>query len=258
MIPDFVILLPKFFIKLSIMYSLEVCSFTVQTCITAQEAGAARVELCDNPLEGGTTPSYGTIKNVREKISIQLFPIIRPRCRDYYYDDDEWQVIADDIKICRELGCDGISVGVQKIDGEIDGDRMKLITEMAWPMEVTCNRAFDAVPDPFKALEVLIDAGCKRVLTSGLAASAPEGADLLKKLVDQAGDRIIIMPGAGVRSGNIPELIRKTGAREFHTSARKAVAGSIKFSNPRVTDAGSMYVADREELDRIMRIFSTH
>ncbi|TVR68582.1 MAG: hypothetical protein EA408_13265 [Marinilabiliales bacterium] len=116
-------------------YNLEVCSFTIQSCIIAEEAGAARVELCDNPLEGGTTPSYGTIKNARDKISIQLFPIIRPRPRDYFYDDDEWQIVVDDIAMCKDLGCNGISVGVQKSGGEIDAGRLKRIVELAWPME---------------------------------------------------------------------------------------------------------------------------
>ena len=237
-------------------YNLEVCSFTIQSCIIAEEEGATRIELCDNPLEGGTTPSYGTIKNAREKVAIQLFPIIRPRSLDYYYDDNEWQIVIDDIIMCKKLGCDGISIGAQKINGEIDPDRMKQIVETAYPMEVTCNRAFDAVPDPSEALEVLVNAGCRRVLTSGLAETAPEGAELLKKLVKQSGNRISIMPGAGVRSNNIIQLIKDTGAHEYHTSARVAARSKMKFSNPRVTDAGNMYVADREELARIISLFN--
>ncbi len=236
-------------------YNLEVCAFTIQSCIIAEETGAARVELCDNPIEGGTTPSYGVIKNVRDKISIQLFPIIRPRARDYFYDDDEWDIVIDDIAMCKDLGCDGISVGVQKSGGEIDTGRMKRIVELAYPMEVTCNRVFDAVPDPFEALEVIIDAGCRRVLTSGLAETAPAGSGLLRQLVEQSAGRISIMPGAGVRSGNIPQLIKDTGAHEYHTSARIKVASSVEFQNPRVTDSGNMYVADRDELRRIMQIF---
>ncbi len=237
-------------------YNLEVCSFTIQSSIIAEEEGAARIELCDNPLEGGTTPSYGTIKNVREKVSIQLFPIIRPRSLDYFYDDDEWQIVIDDIMMCKKLGCNGVSAGAQKVTGEIDSDRMKHIVETAYPMEVTCNRAFDAVPDPFDALEVLINAGCRRVLTSGLAETAPEGAGLLKQLVNQAGDRISIMPGAGVRSNNIIKLIKDTGAQEYHTSARIAASSNMEFSNPIVTDAGNMYVADRQELARIISLFN--
>ncbi len=239
----------------NIEYSLEVCAFTVQSCIIAQETGAARVELCDNPIEGGTTPSCGTIKRVREKLSIQLYPIIRPRGLDYLYDEDEWQIMIDDVLVCKDLGCDGISVGAQMVSGGIDADRMKRIVEIAYPMDVTCNRVFDAVPDPFEALEILIDAGCRRVLTSGLAETAPLGSGLLRQLVEQSANRISIMPGAGVRYHNIIKLIKDTGAYEYHTSARMKTASHVKFQNPRVTDSGNMYVSDREELKRIMQLF---
>lgn len=234
-------------------YQLEVCAFTIQSCIIAEKAGAARVELCDNPIEGGTTPSYGTIKRVREAVSIEVFPIIRPRSMNYFYDADEWQIVLNDIAVCKELGCNGVSVGAQLQNGIIDAARMQQVVELAYPMKVTCNRAFDAVPDPFAAVETLIACGCERVLTSGLAATAPEGIALLKQLVDAAANRISIMPGAGVRSSNIVQLAKETGAYEFHTSARKAVSNTMSFANPNVTDAGNMYVADEEELKKILQ-----
>lgn len=233
---------------------LEVCAFGIQSCLIAQRVGAVRVELCDNPIEGGTTPSYGTIKAVREKIAIQLFPIIRPRSMDYCYDADEWEIIRQDILMCRQLGCDGISVGVQLQNGKLDADGMKRMVEWAYPMRVTSNRVIDAVPDPFEALEQLIDAGCERVLTSGQASAAPQGADVLKQLVQQAAGRISIMPGAGVRSSNVQQLLAYTGARECHTSARLTVKSQVAFSNPRVSDAGSMFVADEAELASIIAI----
>lgn len=239
-------------------YQLEVCAFGIQSCLIAEKAGATRVELCDNPIEGGTTPSYGTIKMVREKLSIAVFPIIRPRSMNYYYDAEEWAIVVHDIQICKELGCDGVSVGVQKINGELDSDKMKALVELAYPMKVTCNRAFDAVPDPFAALDILIDAGCERVLTSGLASSAPEGIPLLHQLVKHAQQRIRIMPGAGVRSSNLEQLIRETGAYEFHTSARKIIVNPMTHSNPQVTDAGNMYVADELELSAILQILKNH
>jgi copper homeostasis protein len=235
---------------------LEVCAFGIQSCMIAQQCGAIRVELCDNPIEGGTTPSYGTIKMVREKIAIDLFPIIRPRSMNNYYDEEEWAIMLADVIICRELGCNGISIGLQKINGEIDADKMKQLVELAYPLQVTCNRAFDAVPDPFAALELLVDAGCVRILTSGLAATAPEGIPLLKQLVTQAAGRISIMPGAGVRSDNIEKLLLETGAREFHTSARKIVQNPMYFSNPLVTDAGNMFLADEKELQLIVEKLS--
>lgn len=233
---------------------LEVCAFGIQSCLVAEKAGASRVELCDNPIEGGTTPSYGTIKKVREKTAIDLYPIIRPRSMNYFYDEDEWAIVVEDILMCRELGCNGLSVGVQKRNGVIDADKMQQLVEIAYPLKVTCNRAFDAVPDPFAALEILINAGCERVLTSGLAATAPKGMVVLKQLVKQAGNRISIMPGAGVRSENIAQLISETGAWEYHTSARKLVENPMTYANPLVSDAGNFYMADQEELERIVRI----
>lgn len=235
-------------------YHLEICAFGIQSAMIAEKTGATRVELCDNPIEGGTTPSYGAIKKTREKIAIQLYPIIRPRSLNYFYDAEEWAIMLADVLICKELGCDGISVGVQKLNGEIDADKMKRLVEIAYPMGVTCNRVFDVVPEANNALEVLIEAGCERVLTSGLASTAPEGAALLKDLIKQANGRIIIMPGAGVKSSNIKALIDNTGANEFHTSARKMIQNPLDFSNSKVTDIGNMFVADEDELVKIMQV----
>ena len=233
----------------------EVCAFNIQSCIIAERVGAARVELCDNPVEGGTTPSYGTIKKVRETISILLYPIIRPKSGNYYYDEDEVNILEKDIKMCRELKCDGVSVGVQKIDGTIDVEQFKRIVEWAYPMGVTCNRAFDATPDMFQALEDIIEAGCERVLTSGQATYAPQAGEVLGKLVQQAGDRIIIMPGAGINSGNIAQLMKESGAKEYHGSARRLVPNPMSFSNPRVHDAGNVYISDEDELRKILSHF---
>ena len=227
---------------------LEVCAFTVQSCYIAKRAGAVRVELCDNPIEGGTTPSYGTIRQVKENVDILLYPIIRPRSGNYFYDNDEFEIIKKDIEMCRELGCDGISIGAQKINGEIDVERLKQIVELAGPMGVTCNRAFDVAPDPFQALEQIIEAGCERILTSGQETAAPDGASLLAKLVQQAAGRIIIMPGAGVKSGNIRQLMEQTGAREFHSSARKAAPNPLTYINQKVSDYGHVYIADEAEV----------
>ncbi|MEZ5042790.1 MAG: copper homeostasis protein CutC [Saprospiraceae bacterium] len=235
-------------------YKFEVCAFTIQSCLIAQMAGAARVELCDNPIEGGTTPSFGLIKWARNKIDIELFPIIRPRSMNYYYDEDEWQIMLADVAMCKELGCDGISVGVQKLNGEVDADKMKKLVEVAYPMIVASNRVIDAAPDPYIALEVLIDAGCKRVLTSGKAATAPAGVDTLKQLVQQANGRISIMPGAGVNASNIQQLIDATGAHEFHGSARITVSNPVLYNNPAVTDSGNMVVADLQEIQNIVAV----
>ena len=228
--------------------TLEVCAFNVQSCIIAERAGAVRAELCDNPIEGGTTPSYGTIRQTRERVAIKLYPIIRPRSGNYFYDEDEFQIIREDIRISRELGCDGISVGIQTIDGEIDTEKLKRIVEWAGPMGVTCNRVFDAAPDPFRALEDIISCGCERILTSGQKTAAPDATVLLAKLVQQAGGRISIMPGAGVKSTNIKKLIDETGAREFHASARVAAPNPVTYFNKEVNDYGNVYIPDESEL----------
>lgn len=231
---------------------LEVCAFNIQSSLIAQRVGAIRVELCDNPSEGGTTPSYGAILQTRESISIELYPIIRPRAGDYFYDDDEFAIMKKDILLCKQSGCDGVSIGIQQADGEIDIERLKRVVEWAYPMGVTCNRVFDGTPDPYKALEDIISCGCERVLTSGQKSSAPEGIDVLAALVKQADSRISIMPGAGVRSSNIEKLIHETGATEYHTSARKAVELNSAHKNPDVLDTGQFYLADEDELRKII------
>jgi copper homeostasis protein len=233
---------------------LEVCAFGVQSCVIAQLAGAVRVELCDNPMEGGTTPSYGTIRRVRELVTIQLYPIIRPRALNYFYDEAEWKAVLYDVRMCKQLGCDGISVGVQQQNGMLDAPKMRQLVDVAYPMGVTCNRVIDAVPDVFDCLDLLIDAGCERVLTSGQAATAPQGSALLEALVKRAAGRISIMPGAGVNSSNIVALHHATGATEFHASARMAVANAVAYSNPLVADAGNMFVANEEEVKKMVHL----
>ncbi len=227
---------------------LEVCAFHIDSCLIAEKCGAVRVELCDNPIEGGTTPSYGTIKNVREKISILLYPILRPRPGNYFYSDEEFAILKDDIQMCKELGCDGISVGVSDINSKIDIERLKRIVDWAGEMGVTCNRVFDCAPDAFEALENIIACGCERILTSGQKTAAPNAAPLLKQLVEQADDRIIIMPGAGVKSSNIEKLKKETGATEFHSSARKIKPNPVTYINKEVNDYGNVYIADESEI----------
>jgi copper homeostasis protein len=198
---------------------LEICAYNIQSCIIAERAGAGRIELCADPLQGGTTPSFGTIEYALNKIAIPIFPMIRSRGGNFVYDADEIAIMKKDIMQCRELGCPGIATGIQLPDGRIDATVLQQIVEWAYPMQVTCHKVFDAVPDPFVALEEVIEAGCSRILTSGLQRTAIEGATLLAQLVARAGGRIIIMPGGGVRSSNIAALAATTLATEYHSSA---------------------------------------
>ena len=235
---------------------LEVCSFNIQSCIIAQQVGATRTELCDNPVEGGTTPSYGAIRQTREKISIELYPIIRPRAGTYFYDENEFAMMLQDIKVCKELGCDGISIGVQKQDGNIDTDRLKRIVDLAYPLGVTCNRVFDATPDAFRALEEIIESGCERILTSGQKPAALEGSDLINALIGQADCRIILMPGSGVRSDNITAIAERTGAEEFHTSARIFTETNMRFQNDTMEENLRSVLADGDEIRKIIELLN--
>lgn len=201
-------------------FIIEVIGFTIEGCIVAQQAGADRIELCDNPADGGTTASYGFIKAAREKLQVDLFPIIRPRGGDFFYSDDEFEIMKSDVKLCKQSGCDGIVIGMLTEDNKVDIRRCSLLVEYAYPLGVTFHRAFDRTADPFEALEDIVDVGCERILTSGQKPTAPEGTELIKQLIEKANERIIIMPGSGVRADNIIAIAEATGAVEFHTSAR--------------------------------------
>lgn len=215
-----------------IRYKVEIIAFTIEACSVIAEAGANRIELCANPAEGGTTPSYGMIKSAREAAGISLFPIIRPRGGDFLYSDAEFRIIEEDVKLCKQLGCDGVVLGLLHKDGSIDVKRTARLVEIAYPMEVTFHRAFDHCRDPFEALEQLIKIGCNRILTSGQKPLATEGAALLAELVEKAADRIIIMPGSGVRPDNIAALAQKTGAVEFHSSLRTRMPSAMDYRQP--------------------------
>ncbi|MDP4209038.1 MAG: copper homeostasis protein CutC [Bacteroidota bacterium] len=233
--------------------TLEVCAFSFEGCQNARLGGGNRIELCANPAEGGTTPSYGLIKKVREEIDLKLYPLIRPRGGEFYYSNDEFEIMLHDIKQCKQLGCDGIATGVQRIDGNIDFARMRRIVDLAYPMRVTCIRAFDLVPDMFAALDGLIDAGCERVLTSGQAEKAYEAAETIAQLVTYAGDRIIIMPGSGIRPDNIEMLVKTTRATEYHASARIFSPATVSQGHRLLKEFGQAFSCDAQQLKEIRR-----
>ena len=236
-------------------FKLEVIGFTIESCMIAQAAGAHRIELCDNPSEGGTTPSYGFIKTARENLSIELYPIIRPRGGDFLYSEIEFEVMKADIENCKNLGCDGVVIGILNADGTVDKKRCKQLVEIAHPMKVTFHRAFDRTNDPFKAMEDIISIGCERILTSGQKNLATDGEELLNKLVKQANNRIIIMPGSGVNSDNIETLVKNTNATEFHTSARTFVNSKMEFINESMDEQLTSVSAMSDEIKKIIEIF---
>lgn len=231
-------------------FKLEVCANSYRSALAAQLGGAARVELCDNLAEGGTTPSYAQILLSKKKLQIEIWPIIRPRGGDFLYDDIEFELMLEDIKICKSLNCDGIVTGILTANGEIDMERIGRVILEAKPMKVAFHRAFDMCRDKEKALEELIDLGVVRVLSSGGASSALAGSDALTKLVKQANGRITIMPGAGITENNIREIMQKTGAKEFHASAKAPVKSNMIFRN---TDAKMGSVADEYEYELTLK-----
>lgn len=232
-------------------YTLEVIGFNIESVIAAQAAGANRIELCDNPAEGGTTPSYGMIKTAREKTSLQLYPIIRPRGGDFLYSSQEFEIMKKDILLCKEIGCDGVVIGLLLEDGSVDKTRTAQLVEAAYPLGVTFHRAFDRVANPFEALEDVIAVGCERILTSGLKPTAPDGIQAIADLVRQANDRIIIMPGSGIRSDNIALLAQQTGAAEFHSSARTTVSSAMKYVNESMQETLDVVGLDTDEVRKM-------
>jgi len=222
-------------------YLIEIATSDFLTTRSAVEGGADRIELCANLAEGGTTPSYAHIKKCREAFDIALFPIIRPRGGDFLYTKDEFEIMKNDIKLCKELGCEGIVIGLLNMDGTIDMTRSSELIELAYPLEVTFHRAFDRCKDPFVALEELIEIGCQRILTSGQKPTVSEGVDLIAGLNKKADDRIIILPGSGVRKDNIKILAEKTGCIEFHSSLRGKTKSPMQFIHPAFADSAESY-----------------
>ena len=172
---------------------LEICVDSIDSALNAQSAGADRVELCTGLIEGGTTPSYGTIASVRRNLAIGLHVLIRPRGGDFLYSDQEYDIMRNDIEVCGEFGVDGIVTGILRTDGSVDIDRTARLFEFAYPMSATFHRAFDMTNDPYQGLIDTIDTGADRILTSGMKNKAENGIELIKELVKEARDKIIII-----------------------------------------------------------------
>lgn len=218
---------------------IEVVVYNIASALKAQEGGADRIELCDNPGDGGTTPSYGTIELVRQNVSLDVFVMIRPRGGDFFYSSYEFHAMKRDISQCQKLSVDGIVFGILNADGTIDKKRCKELIAKAKPLKVTCHRAFDMTRDPFEALEDCIEAGFDRVLTSGQQAQAAMGAGLIGELVKKANGRIAIMPGSGVNEETVTSIISKSGAQEVHCSATLFTESGMLFRNPDIAGMGS-------------------
>lgn len=220
-------------------FKFEICANSVESCLAAQEGGADRVELCAGIPEGGTTPSYGEIKLARKLLTkTKLHVIIRPRGGDFLYTPLELERMEEDIRICRELGVDGVVFGCLTEEGEIDREANRRLVELTRPMSVTFHRAFDRTADPMKALEDIISLGCNRILTSGQQPKAIDGINLLaqleKKLKEYPLPPIQLLAGSGVNEENIRQIFDATGIHEYHFSARVNVVSKMKHYNHEV------------------------
>lgn len=214
-------------------FKFEVCSNGVESSLAAQRGGADRVELCAGIPDGGTTPSYGEIKQARSVLTTtRLHVIIRPRGGDFLYSRLETERMIEDIELCKKLGVDGVVFGCLDKQGNVDVDLCRELMAHCGGMSVTFHRAFDRCAHPQEALEQIVDLGFNRILTSGLQPKAIDGAPMLKELHRQAAGRIIILAGSGVNEENIRSLYQQTGISEFHFSAREPVPTAMRYLNP--------------------------
>ena len=218
---------------------IEICVEGIDGLVAAQVAGADRVELCAALVEGGLTPSIGTVRAALAVATIPFHVIVRPRGGDFLYSDLEHRSMLDDVAALRDAGVAGIVIGCLRADGTVDEERMTALTEAAGPLAVTCHRAFDMTRDPLEALEALIRCGVDRVLTSGQRDSAIEGADLLADLVERAGNRIIVMGCGALDADNIRNIQRHTGLSEMHFAALRDVPSGMLYRNAHVGMGGS-------------------
>ena len=217
----------------------EIVVYNIESALKAQEGGADRIELCDNPSEGGTTPSYGTIEAVRQNVNLDVYVMIRPRGGDFHYSNYEFHCMKRDISQCQKISVDGVVFGILNPDGTLDKKRCKELIIKARPLKVTCHRAFDMTRDPFEALEDCIEAGFDRILTAGQQAQALKGADLIGELIKKANGRIAIMPGSGVNENTVQEILAKSKATEIHFSATAFRESEMNYKNQNIAGMGS-------------------
>jgi copper homeostasis protein len=229
---------------------LELCAYGLHTLEHAAKEGVARVEFCADAPEGGITPSQGALKVGRKIYDGNLVAMIRARGGNFVYSGSEWDAMMYDVELCADLGYEGIICGPLTANDEVDVRRVTQLVQAAGKMEVAFHRAFDATPDPFKTLEVLMDCGVKRVLTTGGAENAWEGREQLKRMAEFVGDRMTIMPGVGIRSHNLMDVVNATGCREVHAavlSRRNISEGHFQ---------GIPYVVNLQELRTMLELVS--
>ena len=194
----------------------EACVESFEKALEAQNNGANRIELCENLIVGGTTPSYGTVKICLEKLNISIFPMIRARGGNFIYSKDEMEIMKEDIKVFKELGVKGVVLGCLTSDNKIDLELTKELVDLAYPMEVTFHKAIDEISNPLDYIEDLVNIGIKRILTSGGKATALEGKDLINEMIKKSNKRLKVVVAGKVTKENLNELSNLICANEFH------------------------------------------
>ncbi|HEV8389143.1 MAG TPA: copper homeostasis protein CutC [Dongiaceae bacterium] len=226
----------------------EICIDSVDGAIAAVEAGANRVELCANLLEGGTTPSLGLMETTIARAKLPVQVMIRPRGGDFLYSEIEVEMMLRDIAAAKAARAGGVVFGCLTADGGIDAKLTEKLIAAARPLSVTFHRAFDVTRDPVEALQTLIGLGIDRLLTSGQEPNALEGAPLIRRLIELAAGRLIVMPGGGVTARNVARIVQETGAAEIHFAALSESPSGMSYRNPHVFMGGELRPAEYARL----------
>jgi copper homeostasis protein len=208
-------------------FILEISVESAEAAAAAERGGAQRIELCSDLSVGGLTPGNELFLAVRQQVAVPIFSMVRPRAGDFAYSGLEFSVMKEDIVRAKTLGADGIVLGILQSDQRVDVTRTQELVQLAHPLPVTFHRAFDECRDEYEGLEDVLQAGAKRILTSGSAPSAVDGVWTLGELVKYAGEQIVIVPGAGINAGNLKSLVEETGAREFHSGLSSVIARPV-------------------------------
>lgn len=241
---------------------LEICVESYDSAKIAQDASADRIELCSALDLGGLTPSFALLRQIKQQLSIPVHVLIRSRAGDFCYDDLEYDTMAEEIKLSKIFGADGVVLGILTSGGEVDIPRTKELVNLAHPMTATFHRAFDFTKDMDAALEAVIKTGCKRILTSGGAQKAIQGLPKIKELTEKAQGRILIMPGSGINSSNAKTIAMAAGVREIHFSASMKVPGQMRYKNLRLSLSESgegdflLRKTDIQEIKKIRELFT--
>ena len=239
---------------------LEICCGSLEDALEAEGGGADRVELCSALFLGGLTPSLGTIIEAKARLKIPIMVMIRPRGGGFCYTKSEMTVMERDTVLAAEQGAEGMVFGILNADGGIDEERCRRIRKLIGDRQAVFHRAFDVTPDPFRSLDQLVALGFTRVLTSGQEDTVLEGAHLIKRLIEYAGDRIEVLPGGGIKPLSLRQVVESTGCKQVHLTAFKTHFDTSVRGRPFVTFGGALYppedqyqVADRSLVERVVR-----